>query len=116
TAAEIAGAPVVSELGRRFRLHPYRRASILAAITAALGYIFPWGGGVLLGYLTIRNLQGSYPFITAPAPTEVWPVVLSAWFLAGVMLLAAFTGFGRTYEGDDGSETRAPPPALYEEE
>ncbi len=109
TAAEIAAAPVVSQLGRRFRLHPYRRANILDAVTSALGYIFPWGGGVLIGYQTIRNLSETYDFITVVSPTEVWPFVLHGWFLAGVMLLAAITGFGRRYEAADGSPTRTPP-------
>lgn len=109
TAAEITAAPVISELGRRFRLHPYRRANILDAVTSALGYIFPWGGGVLIGYQTIRNLEGVYDFVTAVPPTQVWPFVLHGWFLALVMLLAAFTGFGRTYEAEDGSETRTAP-------
>ncbi|MCZ6695008.1 MAG: hypothetical protein O7A63_00570 [Acidobacteria bacterium] len=109
TAAEIAAAPVVSQLGRRFRLHPYRRANILDAVTSALGYIFPWGGGVLIGYQTIRNLSETYDFITVVSPTEVWPFVLHGWFLAGIMLLAAITGFGRRYEAADGSPTRTPP-------
>ncbi|MFQ5878417.1 MAG: Na+/H+ antiporter NhaC family protein [Acidobacteriota bacterium] len=109
TAAEIAAAPIVSQLGRRFRLHPYRRANILDAVTSALGYIFPWGGGVLVGYQTIRNLEGSYDFVTAIPPTQVWPLVLHGWFLAAIMLVAAITGFGRIYEAADGSPTRVPP-------
>lgn len=109
TAAEITAAPVISELGKRFRLHPYRRANILDAVTSALGYIFPWGGGVLIGYQTIRNLEGVYEFVTAVPPTQVWPFVLHGWFLAAVMLIAALTGFGRTYAAEDGSETRTPP-------
>lgn len=109
TAAEITAAPVVSRLGKRFKLHPYRRANFLDAVTSALGYIFPWGGGVLIGYQTIRNLESQYDFVTAVSPTEVWPFVLHGWFLAGVMLLAAITGFGRRYEAADGSETKAPP-------
>jgi Na+/H+ antiporter NhaC len=109
TAAEITAAPVVSRLGRRFRLHPYRRANFLDAVTSALGYIFPWGGGVLIGYQTIRNLRESYDFVTVVSPTDVWPYVLHGWFLALVMLVAALTGFGRTYEAADGSETRTPP-------
>jgi hypothetical protein len=43
------------------------------------------------------------------SPTEVWPFVLHGWFLAAVMLIAALTGFGRTYEAADGSETKTPP-------
>jgi Na+/H+ antiporter NhaC len=109
TAAEITAAPVVSRLGRRFALHPYRRANFLDAVTSALGYIFPWGGGVLIGYQTIRNLMDDYDFVVSVSPTEVWPFVLHGWFLAATMLVAALTGFGRTYEAEDGSETREPP-------
>ncbi len=111
TAAEITAAPVVSSLGKRFRLHPYRRANLLDAVTSAVGYIFPWGGGVLIGYQTIRNLQPSYEFIEVVAPTDVWPFVLHGWFLAGIMLLAAITGFGRTFEGPHGEQLRSPPAA-----
>jgi Na+/H+ antiporter NhaC len=109
TAAEIAAAPVISRLGKRFKLHPYRRANMLDAMTSAIGYIFPWGGGVLIGYSTIRNLESQYDFVQAVPPTEVWPFVLHGWFLAAVMLIAALTGFGRTYEAADGSETKTPP-------
>jgi Na+/H+ antiporter NhaC len=109
TAAEITAAPVVSRLGRTFRLHPYRRANLLDAVTSALGYIFPWGGGVLIGYQTIRNLQNSYDFVRVVSPTEVWPYVLHGWFLAAVMLIAALTGYGRTYEGPNGAQLREPP-------
>jgi Na+/H+ antiporter NhaC len=109
TAAEIAAAPVISQLGKRFKLHPYRRANLLDAVTSAIGYIFPWGGGVLIGYSTIRNLESQYDFVQAVPPTEVWPFVLHGWFLAAVMLIAALTGFGRTYEAADGSQTKVPP-------
>lgn len=109
TAAEIAAGPVISQLGKRFKLHPYRRANMLDAVTSAIGYIFPWGGGVLIGYQTIRTLEPEYEFVTAVAPTEVWNYVLHGWFLAAVMLVAAITGFGRTFEAADGSETRTPP-------
>jgi Na+/H+ antiporter NhaC len=104
TAAEIAAAPVVSRLGKKFHLHPYRRANMLDAMTSALGYIFPWGGGVLIGYQTIRNLLEDNPSIVVVTPTEVWPYVLHGWFLAAVMLLAAITGFGRRYETSESSD------------
>ena len=35
--------------------------------------------------------------------------MLHGWFLAGVMLMAAITGFGRLYEGPDGEPVRAAP-------
>ena len=109
TAAEIAAAPVISQLGKRFRLHPYRRANMLDAVTSAIGYIFPWGGGVLIGYQTIRTLESQYEFVRAVPPTEVWSYVLHGWFLAAIMLIAALTGFGRRSEDTDGSETKTPP-------
>jgi len=109
TAAEIAAGPVISQLGKRFKLHPYRRANMLDAMTSAIGYIFPWGGGVLIGYQTIRTLEDQYDFVEAVPPTDVWAYVLHGWFLAAVMLIAALTGFGRTYEAADGSETKTPP-------
>jgi len=109
TAAEIAAAPVISQLGKRFRLHPYRRANMLDAVTSAIGYIFPWGGGVLIGYQTIRTLESQYDFVQSVPPTDVWRFVLHGWFLAAVMLIAALTGFGRTYESADGSQAKTPP-------
>ena len=81
---------------------------MLDAVTSALGYIFPWGGGVLIRYQTIRNLQDTYDFIEVVSPTEVWPFVLHGWFLAGMMLMAEITGFGRMYEAPDGSPVRKP--------
>jgi Na+/H+ antiporter NhaC len=109
TAAEITAAPVISQLGKRFGLHPYRRANFLDAVSSALGYIFPWGGGVLIGYQTIRNLQATYEFVSPVSPTQVWPFVLHGWFLALVMLIAAVSGFGRTFEGPDGEPVKTRP-------
>src|SRR5699024_324269 len=57
TAAEIAAAPFVKELGEKYKIHRYRRANMLDAVTSALGYIFPWGAPVLLGWSTIKTMQ-----------------------------------------------------------
>ncbi len=34
---------------------------------------------------------------------------MHGWFLAGIMLLAALTGFGRTFEGPHGEQLKRPP-------
>jgi Na+/H+ antiporter NhaC len=95
TAAEIAAAPMVSDIGKKFNIHPYRRANFLDAITSALGYIFPWGGGVLIGYVTLSNLaDNNYPTLPVVNPTDVWIVVFHGWFLLVVMFGAAATGLG----------------------
>ncbi|UPV99368.1 Na+/H+ antiporter NhaC family protein [Halorussus gelatinilyticus] len=109
TAAEIAIAPYVARIGERFNVNGYRRANILDANTSALGYIFPWAGGVLVGYVQIQSLVGSEnfgwftrEFVVNPA--EVWPFVFHGWFLFGVFVVSALTGFGLEYTTDRESE------------
>lgn len=108
TAAEIAIAPFISETGRRFNINGYRRANILDANTSALGYIFPWSGGVLVGYEVIRNLPGEYEWFEPSfvvQPIEVFPYVFHGWLLVAVFIIAAMTGFGREYTSDRVSNT-----------
>jgi Na+/H+ antiporter NhaC len=107
TAAEIAIAPYIRTLGQRFNINGYRRANILDANTSALGYIFPWGGGVLAGYAVMTNLPGQYEWFTEAMlvnPAAVWPYVFHGWFLVGVFVLAALTGYGLEYVPDRESE------------
>jgi Na+/H+ antiporter NhaC len=106
TAAEIAAAPFVKEVGQSFKIHPYRRANFLDAITSAFGYIFPWSGGVLIG---IKTLQENFGEVLTVAHTQVWPFVFHGWLLMLVMLFAAITGFGRRYEAADGSAVKEQP-------
>jgi len=100
TAAEIAAAPIVSDISKKLKIHPYRRANLLDAITSALGYIFPWGGGVLIGFVTLSNLTDSYPSLPVVNPTDAWSVVFHGWFLVIVMFVDAFTGLGRMKESE----------------
>jgi len=103
TAAEIAIAPYISSLGKRFNINGYRRANILDANTSALGYIFPWSGGVLIGYATIAGLVDQFDWFTSAMvvnPLEVVPVVFHGWLLVLLFIFAAWTGFGREYIPD----------------
>ena len=103
TAAEIAIAPYIARLGGRFNLNGYRRANILDANTSALGYIFPWGGGLLAGYGAMTSLTESVPWFTESMvvnPVTVWPYVFHGWFLVAVFVFAAWTGYGREYVHD----------------
>ncbi len=107
TAAEIAIGPYIARLGERFNINGYRRANILDATTAALGYIFPWSGAVLVGFAVIRDLPTQYEWFTQSMvvnPAEVVPFVFHGWVLVAVFLLAALTGFGLEYTSDRGSE------------
>jgi Na+/H+ antiporter NhaC len=109
TAAEIAAAPFVRNIGEKYRIHRYRRANLLDAVTSALGYIFPWGAPVLLGWSTIQTMQEQYNWLPVVEPTAVFPFVFQGWFLVLIMLLAAITGWGRRYEGKNGEELRERP-------
>ncbi|WP_276300588.1 Na+/H+ antiporter NhaC family protein [Halorussus lipolyticus] len=107
TAAEIAIAPYVARIGERFNVNGYRRANILDANTSALGYIFPWAGGVLVGYTEMQGLVGEFDWFTQAMlvnPAEVWPFVFHGWFLFGVFIVSALTGFGLEYTTDRESE------------
>lgn len=114
TAAEIVAAPFVKEIGKKYNIHPYRRANMLDAITSALGYIFPWSAALLLGWSTISNLQNTtYDWVPVVAPTSVFPFVFHGWFLVIVMLIAALTGWGLRFSGKNGEELT---PQEYEKE
>ncbi|SFL56446.1 Na+/H+ antiporter NhaC [Gracilibacillus orientalis] len=109
TAAEIAAAPFVREIGEKYKIHSYRRANMLDAITSALGYIFPWGAPVLLGWSTINMMQETYEWLPSVSPTAVFPFVFQGWFLVIVMLVAALTSWGLRYQGKNGEELTQPP-------
>ena len=103
TAAEIAIAPYIGTIGKRFNLNGYRRANILDANTSALGYIFPWSGGVLVGYSAMAGLTDQYAWFTQDmivSPPEVFFYVFHGWLLVILFILAAVTGFGREYMTD----------------
>lgn len=106
TAAEITAAPFVKELGEKYNIHRYRRANLLDAMTSALGYIFPWGAPLLLGYSAIVNMHDKYDWLPVVNPTDVFPFVFQGWFLVIVMLIAVLTGWGRRYEGKNGEELK----------
>ncbi|SDJ04610.1 Na+/H+ antiporter NhaC family protein [Alteribacillus bidgolensis] len=109
TAAEIAAAPFVRAIGEKYRIHRYRRANMLDAVTSALGYIFPWGAPVLLGWSTIQSMQETYNWLPIVQPNEVFPFVFHGWFLALIMLIAALTSWGLRYEGKKGEALKEKP-------
>lgn len=107
TAAEIAIGPYISRVGERFNINSYRRANILDAQTAALGYIFPWSGGVLVGFEAMQDLPNEYEWFDASLivqPLDVVPFVFQGWLLVTVFVIAAITGFGREYITDRESQ------------
>ncbi|MFC0525983.1 Na+/H+ antiporter NhaC family protein [Pontibacillus salicampi] len=106
TAAEITAGPFVRKLGKEFNIHPYRRANFLDTVSSSLGYIFPWSGGVLLAWATIKGAKEDFPFLPIAGPTEIFPYVFQGWFLLLVMLISALTGWGLRFTGKNGEELK----------
>ncbi|GGL62538.1 Na+/H+ antiporter NhaC family protein [Halocalculus aciditolerans] len=94
TAIEIGIAPMFEELGERFGIDAHRLANLLDASTTAPSYMFPWAGGVLVGYSQMPGLAETYDAAAMVVnPAAVLPFVFYGWALLLVFLaLAARSG------------------------
>ncbi len=104
TAAEVAAAPFVRDIGRTYGLHPYRRALLLDGPTSSLGYVLPWSGGLLLLVTTINALTEDYDFVQPVVPTQLTPYVWFGFLLLALLLIVSITGWNRKFEGPEGPE------------
>jgi Na+/H+ antiporter NhaC len=102
TIANICVAPFVNAIGQKNKLHPYRRANILATAVCSFPFFLPYGGCVLLLLGGISSMKGSYPFLPTLAATDMMFTVFYGWAIWAVMLIACLTGWGRTFEGEGG--------------
>ncbi len=98
--------PIADKVGIRSKLHPYRRANILDATSNTWSYFIPIGVLMLIGLSVIAGLTAAYPFLTVPAPTDMFFAVFYCWALWIVMGFAAITGFGREFEGKGGKRIK----------
>lgn len=106
-AAEITAAPFVKSIGNEFNIHPYRRANMLDAISAAGGFTLPWSGGVLLAVSVVNGMLEQYPFLTQIKAGDIWYYSFHGWALILVMLFAAVTSWDLTYKGENGEPIKA---------
>lgn len=103
--------PVADEIGARAGLHPYRRANVMECFGMGLASIVPAFSAFLF---IISQLTEGHEGMPALTPVEVavtafYPIVI---FL--VMVFSVATGWGRTFEGEDGEPVKTRP--LTEEE
>ncbi len=96
----VAG-PFVDALGKEFKIHPYRRANILSTCTTSIAHAVPWSSQlfVLAGFLVA--MKDTYTFIPDLATTDFFMYCVHPWVLPLVMLVAAYTGWGRIFEDDN---------------
>lgn len=103
--------PVADEIGARAGLHPYRRANVMECFGMGLACMVPAFSAFLF---IISQLTEGHEGMPALAPMEVavtafYPIVL---FL--VMTFSVMTGWGRVFEGEDGTPTKTPAPTRPE--
>ncbi|WP_339696228.1 Na+/H+ antiporter NhaC family protein [Celeribacter baekdonensis] len=100
SASMLTFGPIADELGARVGLHPYRRANVMDCFALGLASVVP----VLSAYLFIGALLTSgYEGTPAQSTFALFPMTIYPLALTLVMLVAVMTGWGRRFEGADGS-------------
>lgn len=101
SAALLTFGPVADEIGSRVDLHPYRRAVVMDCFAMGLAAIVP----VLSAYLFIgAQLTTGIEGVPAVSTTQIFVSMLYPLTLTAVMVVAVVTGWGRRFEGPDGTE------------
>ena len=97
---------VQNELGKRFGLHPYRRANLLDGFANAIVLVVPFlSVFVFIGSL----LTQGYDDIAAPLSlTRISSGMFYCVVLFLVLLFSVMTGWGREYEGPGGQPVNKP--------
>jgi Na+/H+ antiporter NhaC len=95
-------APFINAMGHDQKLHPYRRANILDGMTTSMCHAIPWSKQlfVLAGLLTA--MKETYSFVPVITPTQFFLYCFHPWILMILMVICAFVGWGRIFEGKDG--------------
>lgn len=103
SAAMLTFGPIADELGARVGLHPYRRANVMDCFALGLASVVP----ILSAYLFIGTLLTSgYEGTPTQSTFALFPMTVYPLVLTVVMLVAVLTGWGRRFEGSDGSATK----------
>jgi Na+/H+ antiporter NhaC len=103
SAAMLAFGPIADELGARVGLHPYRRSNIMDCFALGLASVVP----VLSAYLFIGALLTSgYAETPAQSTFSLFPVTFYPLVLTVIMIVAAWTGWGRTFEAENGEPVK----------
>ena len=97
----IAG-PFIDAMGKEQKIHPYRRSNILDAMTTSMCHCTPWSKQpfVLAGFLTA--MQATYPFVPEITTMDFFQYCFHPWILMVIMVIFAYIGWGRIFEGKDG--------------
>ena len=92
--------PVADRLCAAAGLHPYRRSNVMDCFTLGFGSIIPLVSSFLL---ISSQLTAGYEGTAQVSPLTLFTVCFYPLALTAVILSAVLTGWGRRYEGPDGS-------------
>ncbi len=110
--AIIMYGPIANEIGKAKNLHPYRRANLMDGVTASLPAIIPFTSAfIFIVVACVQGLMNDYVFIQPINPMQLSYAAFHSIGLFLVFMFSIFTGWGRTYEGQNGEEI---PAKLYE--
>lgn len=109
TIANICVGPFINAIGRKNKLHPYRRANILATTICSFPFFVPFGGCVLLLLGGISSMEDTYPFLPPLAPTDMIFTAYYPWVIWFVTMIACIIGKGRMFEGPKGEILKEKP-------
>lgn len=105
SAAMLTFGPVVDEIGSRKQIHPYRRSNVMDCFALGIPSIVPF----LSAYLFIgAQLTTGYDDTPALSTFELFPVTFYPIMLSIVILVAVWTGWGRSFEGPEGKAVKEP--------
>lgn len=107
TIANICVAPFVNAIGRKYDLHPTRRANILAMTICSFPFFLPYGGCVLLLLGGLSSMTDTYSFLPVLGASDMMFTVFYSWIIWIMMLVCCITGIGRTFEGKNGELVKA---------
>ncbi|MGN7385359.1 Na+/H+ antiporter NhaC family protein [Sporosarcina sp. SAFN-015] len=89
----------VRRLGHKFKITPWRRGNLLDACSTSIIGFLPYSVAVLIPFAFVGGMvdMSAHPNFT---PVGVAPFVFYCIAMVFVMLMSAFTGFGRDYMTD----------------
>lgn len=107
TIPNICAGPLLDAIGKKNKIHPYRRANILAVSVCSFNAFMPFGGSVLLLLGIMKTLSSTYTFIEVLSPNAFLFTTFYPFVIWVVMFVAILTGWGRIYEGKNGEPVKS---------
>lgn len=103
--------PIADRIGAGAGLHPYRRANVMDCFALGLGSVMPFVSSFLfIASLLTSGMEGA-PQLD---PLAIFTGAYYPFALTAVILVAVLTGWGRRFEGPDGSVLRTPDEATVD--